>query len=541
MAEEPVTSRFRLVIVLLLMGVVTLGLAYWYAATKLPELLERDARARLEHTASLARVAAAGRPFSDSLADELARAAVDRVTLLDVHGRVVGDSYLPASRLDSIPLEADRPEVSAALRGETGYNTGLSSALGFTLFYVAVPAPGGVIRIATPLTEVLEPAIHMRRALLAAAVACLIFVAFVTEPFRRFLAVRHPASATHIRPAAATGRESREREEDLAWVYDQMDDAVGVLDPEGTVIRANRALSAMAAPQRAVGRPARSLFRDPAVLEALDSGTEGHAAETETEIAGRTYLVSVRPHGSRILLLVQDLTRLRRLEGVRRDFVANASHELKTPLTSILGFAEMLQDEDMPGGQRTEFVAKIQRNATRMRRLVDDLLDLSRIESGAWRPRLEPVAIDAIAREAWEELGGAGERGITLDVNTAPAPHARADRSALDQIFRNLLDNARRYAPPGSAIRVTSAPIDGRVRVAVSDQGPGIPVSQRERVFERFWRVDPGRSRAEGGTGLGLSIVRHLVAGHEGSVGIEGEPGEGTTVWFTLPGAPPAA
>jgi two-component system phosphate regulon sensor histidine kinase PhoR len=529
------------VAVLLAAGLVTLGLSYWYAASRLPELLERNALAHLEQKAHLARTAADGRTFDDSLADQLGRALVDRVTLLDEHGKVLGDSYLPASRLDSMPPEADRPEVRAALRGETGSDTGLSSALGFKLFYVAVPAPHGVIRVAMPLTEVLTPAIHMRRALVAVAIAFLILIAFVTEPLRRFMAASAPAAAAHERAGAAPGPRSRESERELAWMFDQLEDPVGVLDRKGTVIRANRALSALAAPQEAVGRPARSLFRDPAVLEALDRGVEGHEAETETDSGDRTYLVSVRPHDSRILLLLRDLTRLRRLEGVRRDFVANASHELKTPLTSILGFAETLQDEGMPADQRAEFLEKIERNATRMRRLVDDLLDLSRIESGTWRPRLEAISIERCAWRAWEELGGADERRLTLEVDAGPAPDARADPSALDQILRNLLDNAMRYAPPGSAIRVTSRPAGGRVRVAVSDLGPGIPLGQRERVFERFWRVDPGRSRAEGGTGLGLSIVRHLVAAHEGSVGIEGEPGAGTTVWFTLPGATPAA
>jgi len=534
-----VTSRFRLLVTLLAAGFVTIGLAYWYAATRLPEILEQGARAQLEQKADLARSAAAGRSFSDSLADELGRAAVDRVTLLDAHGRVVGDSYLPASRLDSIPSEADRPEVRAALRGETGTTRGLSSALGFTLFYVAIPAPDGVIRIATPVSEVLEPAVHMRRALLAVAVAYLFLLAFLVEPFRRFLAARAPAGRAHVHAADAT-REKGTQEEELVWVFDQMDDAVAVLDRRGIVVRANRALADMAAPLPAIGRPARSLFRDPAVLDALDLGVEGHQAETETESGRRTYLVSVTPHETRILLVVRDLTRLRRLEGVRRDFVANASHELKTPLTSILGFAEALQDEGLAPDQRAEFVRKIRHNALRMRRLVDDLLDLSRIESGSWRPRLESVSIEAAARQAWGELGGTGERTVTLGLDTAPAPDARADRSALDQIFRNLLDNARRYAPAGSAILVTAHRAEDRVRIAVSDRGPGIPMAQRERVFERFWRVDPGRSRAEGGTGLGLSIVRHLVAAHQGSVGIEGAPGEGTTVWFTLPAAPPA-
>ncbi len=522
-------SRIRLLVVLVAAGAVSLGLMQWYVAARLPELLRSRVESRLISEASLVREAVRGQPFSDSLADRLGQAIGDRVTLLDRNGHVLGDSYLPADRLSRLAREAGRPEIQAAIRGDTGMIAATRAELGFALQYVALPAPGGVVRVATPVSDILDPAVHVRRAIVAIAVAYLLLVAFLVVPVERFLSAPELA-----RPVAApTGPVSGE--EELPWVFDQMDDGVAVLDERGIVLSANRTLSRMAAPQEAVGRPARSLFRDPAVLEALDRGVEGHEAETETGSGDRTFLVSVRPHRDRILLIVRDLTRLRRLEGVRRDFVANASHELKTPLTSILGFAETLQDEAMPDDPRAEFVRKIRDNATRMRRLIDDLLDLSRIESGAWRPRLETLGIEAAARHAWDELGASGSRRVGLIVDAAEAPRAEADRAALDQILRNLLDNALRYAPPGSSIRVASHPWRERVRIEVSDRGPGIPMAQRERVFERFWRVDPGRSRAEGGTGLGLSIVRHLVAAHEGSVGIEGEPGEGTTVWFTLP------
>jgi two-component system phosphate regulon sensor histidine kinase PhoR len=533
-----VSSRFRLLLVLLSGGLVSLGLVQGYASTRLPELLETRARSDLEREADLVRTAVGSQPFSDSLADVLGQSG-DRVTLLDASGKIVGDSYLPASRLDSMASEAGRPEVRSALRGDTASVTGLSEQLGSTLLYVALPASGGVVRVARPLAEVVEPAVHVRRALLAVAIAYLLLVAFLVVPLERL--VTGPARAAPHRLVPATpGEEAGPKHDELLWVFDQMDEGIAVLDEHGTVVRVNRSMASMTAPQHPVGRPARSLFRDPAVLEALDRGVEGLAAETETSSGGRTFLVSVRPHESRILLLVRDLTRLRRLEGVRRDFVANASHELKTPLTSILGFAETLQDEDLPPDRRAEFVRRIRDNATRMRRLIDDLLDLSRIESGAWQPRPELIEVEAAARQAWVELGAPGDRDVELSSRTGEAPTVWADRAALHQILRNLLDNALRYAPPGTAIGVSSLPSEDLVRIEVSDRGPGIPLAERERVFERFWRVDPGRSRAEGGTGLGLSIVRHLVAGHGGSVGIEGAPGEGTTVWFTLP-APGAA
>jgi len=573
-----VSLRLRLLVLLVVEGAVPLGLAAWYASGPLPADLEARARTDLGREARLARSAALGRPFTDALADSLGEAAGIRVTLIGADGTVRGDSYVPEDRLGSVENHAGRPEVREALRSGLGTATRMSRTVGFSLLYAAVPDGRRIVRVAMPHSEVLAPAVHVRRALLAAAVAWLLFVAFLLVPAERWLGgplrpVREAlerlaegrrdaeaVSGTALRVPGAGGGEpgrlaraaagvadrldraerQRRQEEELLWVFDQMEDGVAVLDDRGTVVRTNRAFDRLAAPQETSGRPARSLFRDPAILDALDRGLAGDAAEAETARGDRTLLLSVRPHGERVLLLARDLTRLRRLEGVRRDFVANASHELKTPLTSILGFAETLQDADLPAERRSEFLERIRHNAARMRRLVDDLLDLSRIESGAWRPRSERIPVEAAARQAWDEVPRRGDGQVRLEVETSLAPAVDADRGAVDQVLRNLLDNALRYSPPDGVVRVESAPSDGRVRVTVTDQGPGIPVSQRERVFERFWRVDPGRSRAEGGTGLGLSIVRHLVAAHGGSVGIEGAPGEGATVWFTLPAPSPS-
>jgi len=567
-----VSLRLRLLALLLAAGAVPIGLASWYASGPLPRDLERRARSDLEREARLARAAVGGRPFTDALADSLGRAAGLRVTLIARDGTVRGDSYVPADRLPSVENHLGRPEVREALRKGFGTATRVSRTVDFSLLYGAVPAERGIVRVAVPHSEVLAPAVHVRRGILAAAVAWLLLLAFLLVPAERWVVrplrgvrtalerlVRAGGSSEAIgamsRSRVDAGGEAgrlhravgavadrleqaearRRQEEELLWVFDQMEDGVAVLDAGGTVLRTNRSFDQLAAPQETEGRPARSLFRDPAVLDALDRGLEGHEAEAETASGSRTTLVSVRPHGERVLVLVRDLTRLRRLEGVRRDFVANASHELKTPLTGILGFAEAMEDADLPAGRRAEFLARIRDNAVRMRRLVDDLLDLSRIESGAWRPRPERIRVEAAARQAWDQLPRRGGKDVALEFAVSAAPEVSADRGALEQILRNLLDNALRYSPGGGAVRVESRPLGDRVRVAVTDEGPGIPVSQRQRVFERFWRVDPGRSRAEGGTGLGLSIVRHLVAAHGGSAGIEGEPGEGAAVWFTLP------
>jgi len=240
------------------------------------------------------------------------------------------------------------------------------------------------------------------------------------------------------------------------------------------------------------------------------------------------------------LLVLSDVTDLRRVEAVRRDFVANVSHELKTPLTSIAGYAETLAAETTPGSQGARFVEVILSNARRMQRLVDDLLDLSRIESGHWQPRPEPVDIAAAAREAWApfaEQAAAG--GVRFEVATTPeARTVAADPDALRQILTNLYDNALRHTPEGGSILVSARPAPGGVALAVADTGSGIAGQHLPRIFERFYRADPGRARAQGGTGLGLAIVKHLVEAHGGRVTAESTLGRGTTIrlLFASPG-----
>jgi signal transduction histidine kinase len=230
---------------------------------------------------------------------------------------------------------------------------------------------------------------------------------------------------------------------------------------------------------------------------------------------------------------------------VRRDFVANASHELKTPLTAIRGYSETLLDPELPVELRRQFTLTVQANAKRLQHIVDDLLDLSRIESGGWRAEPEPVAVDQVARAAWANFAAAAEeKGVGWEIEGEELPQqVLADPGALQQIFSNLFSNALRFTPQGGRITVAAGPVPGRpdwTRVAVRDTGSGIPAVHLGRIFERFYRVDPARSREEGGTGLGLAIVRHLVEAHGGSVEAESSLGQGTTIRFVLPTRPTA-
>jgi signal transduction histidine kinase len=229
---------------------------------------------------------------------------------------------------------------------------------------------------------------------------------------------------------------------------------------------------------------------------------------------------------------LSDVTDLRRLETVRRDFVANVSHELKTPLTAIAGYAETLVAESP-----SPFAETILANAHRMQRLVDDLLDLSRIESGGWRPEAAAVNVDTAAREAWEPFAErAGARRVQFETVLAPAARTiDVDPEALRQIFTNLFDNALRYTPENGRIRVAATNTKDELVLSVADTGSGIPSEHLPRIFERFYRVDASRSRHEGGTGLGLAIVKHLVEAHGGRLEAESELGRGTTILLHFP------
>jgi signal transduction histidine kinase len=229
-------------------------------------------------------------------------------------------------------------------------------------------------------------------------------------------------------------------------------------------------------------------------------------------------------------------TRLEALETVRRDFVANVSHELRTPLTIVGGFAETLTDDDVPRETRKEFAAMILTNTQRMQRIVDDLLDLSRVESGGWAPRPETVNVPELVREVLASLGPAAEaKGLSMRTYF---PHGgevvHADRTAIRQIISNLVENAVRHTSQG-IVTVFTEPDPKGTWIGVRDTGEGISADHLPRIFERFYRVDSGRGREQGGTGLGLAIVKHMAEAHGGRVRATSRAGEGTSIAAFFP------
>lgn len=530
----------------------------------------------------LERELALGEWIAGSLAgaspDSLARAITSRVgyrtTFISVEGVVLGDSYVAPARLSEVENHADRPEVQGAIGGTVSFAERASATIGDPLLYAAmlVELDGRpvVLRLAAPRADIDRAVSAVRRSValagfLAMMVALVLAYAasralsqplvvlaqqarrlgggdfagraprYVDIPELDDLSVAFNSLTDELQ--ARLSELGRERDEMQALV-DCMAEGVIALTDDARVLRTNRAARMLLdLPEALPYAPIGTLVRHPELRAVLEESVGKPVSAREIRFEDRHLLVSSRllDQGGSVTTLL-DVSEVRRLEQVRRDFVANASHELKTPLTSIRGFAETLMEGDIPDELREQFIRSIQGNAVRMQRLVDDLLDLSRLESGSWKREGEQVSLHEAARKAWAPYADeAASRDISFEFEGDV--RVFADPQGVDQILRNLLENALRHTGKGGHIRVTSSVSgDGMVQIGVSDDGEGIASRSLPRVFERFFRADSARARDVGGTGLGLSIVRHLVVGMGGTIEAESEVGSGTTIRFTLPG-----
>ncbi len=350
------------------------------------------------------------------------------------------------------------------------------------------------------------------------------------------------SAAVHRMTEQLAGRLAalQSEEELMHATIEALDEGIMVVDPRNQVVRLNSSARRLLGATEPVPFSADRLPPVRPLRECLRASLSGASADpSELELDGRTLVLIGRPlPGGGAVLALQDLTARRRLENVRREFVANASHELKTPLTVVSGFAETLVDPDLTPADRRRFAAMIRSNAQRMQRIVDDLLDLSRYESGGWSP--EPRQLD-VRQTAVEVLGNvdraAAEKHLTLSRDIPDeAAWVRADPVALRQILANLAENAVRYTQSGS-VTLFAAREAGGVRVGVRDTGIGIAPEHLDRIFERFYRVDAARSREEGGTGLGLAIVKHLAEAHGGAARAQSVVGKGSTISVFFPDA----
>jgi len=509
---------------------------------------------------------------SDSDAQLVARAAgaalQHRVTLLLPNGVPLGDSELRADQLADAREMIRRPEIAAALRDSVGWST-VRVASGEEL-RVAVLAPQGIVRLTYDLSSMRAAFDDARRGLVGAGAVALLVAAAISWLFARAIS-RPVLELRDVARDLAAGNLSRRPSLTAPGEIGDLADAiyrlVEQLSARMDALRSEEALHAAmsdalsegviavdAIPQvvriNATGRrllgltddtpfPVEHLPRERALRDALAAALRGRATDAvEAVIGGHTLILAGRPlpEGGAVLALY-DFTHIRKLEAVRRDFVANVSHELRTPLTVVRGFAETLVSDSLPDRDRLAFAETIRTNAERMQRIVDDLLDLSRIESGRWTPR--PIELDtrALASETVAASAPeAGRRQVRLTVRVAPgAEQLFADPTAVRQILGNLVGNSLRYTPAGGEVEIFAEPFARGVTVGVRDTGSGIPAEHLPRIFERFYRVDPARSREAGGTGLGLAIVRHLVEAHGGRVTVQSTVGQGTVMTAFFP------
>ncbi len=324
-------------------------------------------------------------------------------------------------------------------------------------------------------------------------------------------------------------------------VLHTMAPAVLALDADRNVTTVNLAARRLLGlPEVVEGRPLVELVRIPGLHALVERAHEGGTELGDIDLPGAAQRQllgrATKQADGGVVVVLDEVTDVRRLERVRKDFVANVSHELRTPISVIKANAETLLEGalDDPAAAR-RFVEGLYRHAERLGRLVGDLLDISRLESGRRELAQEPVALAEVVEEVVESLRGEAEaKRIEITSAVPDELEVLSDPKALEQVFFNLVDNAIKYSPAGAKVEIAARDDDGAVRMEVRDDGPGIDPKHRERIFERFYRVDPGRSREMGGTGLGLSIVKHLVEALGGELGWEPRRPRGSVFWFTL-------
>lgn len=543
----------------LLLAVIGLTSGLWLE-TRLRDNLETRIEAEVQRLTTIATARIQAEPGAssvaeyDRLADELGDSMNARVTVISAGGGVLGDSRVPRDEVASLDDHLTRPEIRDAFSSGIGVARRYSSTVDDGLLYVAqrLERDSGeiVVRVAVPLADVDEAVWTLRVRLMGAGLIGLLVVLLMSTlaaalygrtlselvERSRMLATRRYVDEEFPETGDELGRIStsidqigddmeglvqtlvNERDRFLA-VLEGMESAVIAIDADRTISVVNSAARAMLdMRENPVGRSLVEAVRIPALVDLAKSDIPKTGTEALVELVGppaRVFQVratSARVTGGTVLVL-NDITEIKRLETIRQDFVANVSHELRTPVSVIHANAETLLDGAIDDKEvAKEFTSAILRNAERLSNLVSDLLDLARIEAGSYALERELVQVHQCVVRAFESVERkAGKKGIQLINEVSSEFVLGADISAMEQVLVNLVENAVKYGREGGHVWVRLERGSDAVRIEVVDDGPGISPQHRERLFERFYRVDTGRSRAEGGTGLGLAIVKHLV------------------------------
>lgn len=516
----------------------------------------------------------------DDLAHHYAALLGTRVTLIRADGLVLGESHEDRATMDN---HLQRPEVQEALARGLGFSVRFSRTVRYEMMYVAVPvrAQGevvGIARVALPLAEIERRVSHLRRTVLAvggvaallAVLLALLIAERTTSPVRQLTQVANrlaagdltarffPTTGDEIGLLAAAFNEMADRLRDqvvrlstqrsrLAAVLEHMADGVLITDEAGFVRLTNPAACRILGvqPEEALGRSFAQVARRHHLVEIWKrcrATTQEQVETVELDRGGQflrviaTPLPEARPPG--FLVLLQDLTEVRRLETVRRDFIANISHELRTPLASLKAVIETLQGIalDDPAAAR-RFLERAEAEVDALTQMVQELLELSRIESGRTPLRTRSVDVAEVIIPPAERLRPQAERaGLHMAFDLpADLPLVQADPERIAQVVTNLVHNAIKFTPAGGHIRIAARQVGKEVEVSVEDTGIGIPPEDLDRIFERFYKAD--RARSSGGTGLGLAIAKHVVQAHGGRIWVQSVEGHGSTFFFTLPTA----
>ncbi|MFH2006529.1 MAG: ATP-binding protein [bacterium] len=579
---------FPSTLLILLLALVAIG---FYASRELRTRHLRDTADGLRSRAQLLAELIPREPVPpphriQELCRRFGKQTTSRFTVILPSGKVLGDSQKSPDRMDD---HSDRPEVHAALAGRIGRAIRYSSTLDQDMMYLAVPLyrNGRVVaavRASVPLSALSETLrrIYWRLALVGlfialAAAGLSLFVAHrINRPLREMQAgakrfadgelryrlavpsAEEPGALAEAMNAMAAQLDTRiqtvtSQRNELEAMLTSMIEAVLVVDAQGRLVRFNHAAEHLLDldPEAAQSRPIEEAIRNVELhqlIQRILEERQPQEAEIELHRDGQRYLRAV---GTALLggddqtpgalVVLHDLTRLRRLEVVRRDFVANVSHELRTPITAIQGFVETLRDGALDDPQDAHrFLEIIARQADRLNAIITDLLNLSRLEDSATRPlQQEPVPVKALLQSAIQVCQQkANQATVSIALEGALDTELIINAPLIEQAVINLCDNAINYSDPGGTVRIVVEPGDTEVVVAVTDDGCGIPEADQARVFERFYRVDKARSRELGGTGLGLAIVKHIANVHQGRVSLESSVGQGSTFRIHFPTAP---
>jgi two-component system phosphate regulon sensor histidine kinase PhoR len=581
-----VTFRTRTFLSAVLASALALVVATWLIESRLRAMVQDRVADGLLHQAALAGQLLSDRPDTadpEAEAAELGRQLGEQVTLIAADGLVVGDSDIARENLGTLENHASRPEIIEARGTGAGMTVRRSEATGIETAYAAAAVRGrsvAFVRLALPIARVEEDVASLRRqallGLAAGVAATLVFLWVVSRPMGRRLggiaatAQRYRAG-DFSRPTRDGGRDEvglvatalddtaqelgsriREMARDRAHtdaILTGMVEGVVLVDASGRLVLTNPTVRRMLRLATATGdQHYLEVVRQPDISAQLSRALTGETpapAEVQLDADGhrqiwRAQAVPVaRERGGGAVLVLHDITDIRHADQVRRDFVANVSHELRTPLTAIRGYVEAISDEPA-SAEVPQFLEIISRHTQRMERLVKDLLRLARLDAGQETiERLAcPVAaiVGAVEHDLQERLAHRGQR-LVLSIGDG-AESVVGDPAKLQDVLRNLIENAGNYGPEGGVVDVESRVEGGGVTVSISDRGPGIPEGDLARVFERFYRVDRSRARDPGGTGLGLSIVRHLMELQGGWVVAANREGGGSVFTVWLPNGP---